>query len=133
MAFEKGRSGNPAGKPPGTRDWRSKLRAQLEKAGPDIVQSVVNQAKAGDLQAIKIVMDRLVPPLKSTSAPVALPLPSGSGFLGRAEAVFSAMGKGELSPDDGAALLGALTALLKAKEIDDLEARIAELEKGAKR
>jgi len=129
MAFKKGQSGNPAGKPKGTRDWRSKLREQLEEAGPDVVRGVINQAKAGDLQAIKIVMDRLVPPLKSTSAPASIHLPASSGFLERAEAVFSAMAKGELPPDDAAALLGALANVMKAQEIDDLEGRIAAMER----
>jgi len=122
--YKKGESGNPAGKPKGTKDWRSQLRDQLQDAAPDIVKAVVNAAKGGDVSAARIVLDKLIPSLKSTSAPVSLSLPAGSGFTERAEAVFKAISEGNIPPDDGTALLGALATVIKAHEIDDLEARI---------
>jgi hypothetical protein len=127
--FRKGESGNPAGKPKGTKDWRAKLRDQLQDAAPDIVKAVVAAAKGGDVQAARIVLDKLIPSIKASSAPISIPLPAGSGFLERAETVFSAMAKGEVSPDDATAFLGALATVMKTQEVDDLEARITALER----
>lgn len=131
--FKKGESGNPAGKPKGTKDWRSQLRDQLQDAAPDIVKAVVNAAKGGDVQAARIVLDKLIPSIKASSAPVSITLPAGSGFLDRAEAVFLAMAKGEVSPDDATSFLGALATVMKANEIDSLEARITALEERSPR
>ena len=131
--FKKGESGNPSGKPKGTKDWRSRLRDQLQDAAPDIVKAVVDAAKGGDVQAARIVLDKLIPSIKASSAPISITLPAGSGFLERAEAVFAAMSQGKMSPDDAVAFLGALANVMKAQEVDDLEARITALEKGVSR
>ena len=64
--FRKGTSGNPAGKPKGTRN---KATVLLEAISDDdlsaIVKELVTKAKSGDLTAIKILLDRLIPPLRS--------------------------------------------------------------------
>lgn len=67
MAFQKGQSGNPAGRPPGTKLLGPIIRRILEE--PDarkgtlnhdlIAQRLITMAKAGDLDAIKVVLDRV--------------------------------------------------------------------------
>ncbi len=63
--FRKGQSGNPKGKPKGARH-RSSLMAERLFADEiqDICKTVIAEAKAGDMQAAKIILDRLLPPRK---------------------------------------------------------------------
>jgi hypothetical protein len=76
--FEKGQSGNPAGKPKGAKDKRTELRELLRPHAPALVEKAVELALNGDLTALKLCLDRIMPPLKATPECVALPL-SGEG------------------------------------------------------
>ena len=62
-----GVSGNPAGKPPGTRHMSTLLEDAIKKVATDrgephdilIVRALIEQAKKGDVKAIREVFDRL--------------------------------------------------------------------------
>lgn len=125
--FTRGKSGNPAGKPKGTTDWRSKLRKQIEDAAPDLIDRLIAEAEGGDVSAIKLLLDKVLPNIKPQSLPVTLPISAGDD-AGRAEAVLSAMMQGQLSPDQGGELIAAIRALCQIKEVSDLEQRITALE-----
>ncbi len=124
-----GQSPNPAGRPKG-----SGLSGQLRKAIADdageILQSVIDQAKAGDLAAAKILLDRIVPPLKPEAQAVHISELSGSGDLvGKADAVIHAVGSGDIAPDIAAQLISAVATLAKVIDIDQLEKRLDQLER----
>lgn len=127
--FKKGVSGNPAGRPKG-----SGLAGQLRKAIADdadeILQSVITQAKGGDLAAAKILLDRIVPPLKPEAQVVQIDALSGSGDLvGKADAVIHAVGSGDLAPDIAAQLISAVATLAKVIEVNELQQRLEMLER----
>lgn len=125
--FTRGKSGNPAGKPKGTTDWRSKLRKQIEDAAPDLIDRLIAEAEGGDVSAIKLLLDKVLPNIKPQSLPVNIEITAGDE-AGRAEAVLSAMMQGQLSPDQGTELIAAIRALCQIKEVSDLEQRITALE-----
>lgn len=64
MAFQKGKSGNPGGRPK-DKPYAEALRMELAAAGDDrkelraIARAHIDAAKAGDLQAINALADRL--------------------------------------------------------------------------
>jgi len=92
MPWEQGESGNPAGRPPGIKDKRTAMRELLLPHADELVAKVVDMAKNGDTTALRICIDRLVPPIKARDEPVALPESTGS--LGdRGRAVLDALGK----------------------------------------
>src|SRR5665213_2682457 len=73
--WAKGQSGNPAGKPPGTRHKITMLAEQLMEADAEgIVAKVVALAKGGDLVAARLVLDRILPTRRGR--PVTLDLPA---------------------------------------------------------
>lgn len=133
--FRPGESGNPAGRRPGS-GWVGKVRQQLQEAwegsesdGADGIRSkLVELAKAGDMQAIRLVAERVCPPLRAVEAAVPIELPMGT--LGdKADAVLRALGVGELAPGQASQVMQAIAALAKVQEIDDLTRRIEALEK----
>ena len=128
MAFKKGQSGNPAGKPKGAVSKMTKLRQSIEADLPDIIAAVTEQAKAGDMAACKLLMDRVMPALRPTDQPVTLPL-AGADLGADGRAVVSAVGDGSVTPETGAKLLQGLSSLARITEVDELVRRIEALEK----
>jgi hypothetical protein len=69
MGFKKGTSGNPAGRKPGTVTKVGKLRAGIEAHVPGILETLAELAKGGDVQAAKILLDRVLPALRLSWRP----------------------------------------------------------------
>lgn len=68
MKYQKGQSGNPAGKPKGSGDKRLQLRRALEEKGLEVVETLLEMAIVDkEPTAIKIIMDRISPKPKSDS------------------------------------------------------------------
>jgi len=121
-----GSSGNPAGRPAGSGHV-ARLRAELAQELPTIIQSLIEQAKAGDIQAIRIILDRVIPPLKAVDLPVSLELPAG-GLSDQGRAIIASAASGELSPADASQLVGAIGQLARIQEFDALVERVEKLE-----
>ena len=124
--WRKGESGNPKGRPPGAGPAQQ-LRDALGERLPEVLDTVVAQALAGDIQACRLVLERLVPALRPVEQPLALNLPDAS-LTEQGRAILAAVASAELAPSQGAALLGALGTLARVAEIDELAARVAALE-----
>lgn len=127
--FVKGQSGNPAGRPKGSRNRMSVLRESLVTAAEarEVVAKLVESAKAGDTQAASILMDRLWPKLKSQAPALAVPLPEGD-LADQAEAVFREMASGMIPVTDAGQMLAALASVVKIKESAEFEKRLRSLE-----
>ena len=125
--WKPGQSGNPKGKTPGSGELQ-KLRAAIGKHVPEILDRLVEAAKGGDIQAARLLLDRLLPPVKATEQPVELPLPEGGSLTDQGRAVLSAVACGELAPGQGAQLLAAIGSLSRVIEMDEMEARLTKLE-----
>ena len=69
--FKPGESGNPAGRPAGTSK-SADLRKMLDSDLPEIISTVAEKAKNGDLAACKIILDRCVPILKPIELPTSI-------------------------------------------------------------
>lgn len=123
--FQPGQSGNPAGRP---RDKTpaTKLRKSIAEDMPDIIKTLITQAKAGDVAAAKVLIDRVCPPLKPLASPINLPV---NGTLAeQGGEIIKATMAGQIPPDIGGQLITALAALSKIIEIDELTKRIEKLE-----
>jgi hypothetical protein len=125
--FKPGQSGNPAGRKPGQTPG-AKIRAAIEKRKDEILQAVIEAAIAGDMQACKMLLDRITPPLKPVAAQIALPVPEGAGLSEQGAAVVTAALSGQIPPDIGSQLITALAAQSKIIEIDQLIKRVEALE-----
>ena len=128
--FKPGQSGNPAGRPKGARHHTTlAIEALLDGEGEAITRKAIEAAKAGDMVAIRLVLDRICPPRKSR--PIHIGLPPIHNACGVAEAqqeVIRAACSGELLLDEAQALAGLLEARRQSLETQELEARLSELE-----
>ena len=74
-----------------------------------IIDTVRAKAMAGDMQAANIILDRLVPSLRSVEIPTAVSMPAGATLAGQAAQIVTALG--------GVAKIIETTELLKRIEV----------------
>jgi hypothetical protein len=125
--FKPGESGNRAGRPAG-KTAGAKIRAAIEKRKDEILQAVIDAAIAGDMQACKMLLDRITPSLKPVAAQIALPVPEGAGLSEQGAAVVTAALSGQIPPDIGAQLITALAAQSKIIEMQEMAERLERIE-----
>ncbi|WP_295624615.1 DUF5681 domain-containing protein [uncultured Nitrosomonas sp.] len=125
--WKSGESGNPKGRKPGTGEV-AKLRASIAKDVPDIIKQLVIKAKEGDAQAARLLLERVLPPMKPIEQHVEINLPENADLSTQGQAIFQAIGTGTLTPSQGNALLTSLGTLARVIELDELEKRLTALE-----
>jgi hypothetical protein len=59
--FTKGQSGNPAGRPVGSKNKCAQFRELLEEDLPALVSVLLDKALEGDMNAMRLLLERLVP------------------------------------------------------------------------
>jgi hypothetical protein len=109
--FEPGRSGNPNGKPRGTRHHLTKLADVLADGDvEEIIKVVVEKAKKGDLTAAALVLNRVAPAPRARAVEIDLP---PVGQHNGAEAIIKsfaeivrAVATGAILPAEGIELAG---------------------------
>jgi hypothetical protein len=126
-SWKPGKSGNPRGRKPGTGEV-AKLRKEIAEHIPDIVTQLVTKAKAGDVGAARLLLERVLPAVKPVEAAAPVALPEDGTLTDKGAAVLAAVAAGDLAPGQGAALLAALGTLAKVAEVDELQRRIEALE-----
>jgi uncharacterized protein DUF5681 len=128
--FWAGRSGNPAGRPRGSRhEALAALEAIDAEAARDVLRAVVEAARGGDVRAAGILLRRLWPERRGRPVLLDLPAPEGAAGIGRAlGAVVEAVGAGELTPGEGQAVAAVLECQRRAVETADLARRVEALE-----
>jgi len=126
--FQKGKSGNPAGKPKGAKDKRTEIREMLRPHASKLIQKAVGLALSGDPAALRMCLDRICPTIKATPEPVKAGLPTTGTLAERGAAIYQAVARGEITTDEGAALMQMLQAQCRIVELSELEARLSKLE-----
>ncbi len=123
--FKAGISGNPAGRPK-DKTAATLLRKSIIDDMPEIILTLIKQAKDGDTAAAKILLDRCCPALKPQAMTINIPV---NGTLAeQGNEIIRATLSGLIPPDIGAQLITALAAQSKIIEVDELTQRIEALE-----
>jgi hypothetical protein len=128
--FKPGVSGNPKGRPLGSKHKATLAAlALLEGDLEAITRKCIDEAKAGNLLAIKLVLDKLIPTAKDKPLALKLPPVEGAGGLPEAlRAILEAVGRGEITPGEAQALAALLEGYRRGLELVDIEQRIKVLE-----
>lgn len=122
--FVKGKTGNAGGRP---KSESAILREKLQQNADKVFELLMAKLDEGDSAALKLCLDRLVPPLKATTAPVQIEF-DGESLSDKANGVFGAAINGNVSADTASQLISALAGVAKISEITELEQRITALE-----
>lgn len=128
--YKKGFSGNPKGKPKGTRN-KSSLAAEalLEGSLDKICKKVEEEALKGNMQAAKMILERLLPPRKDRCIEVDLPsVHTFEDVLNAIGFIVNAVGKGSITPSEGELLARMVKSYSKALEAYQFEFRLKNLE-----
>jgi hypothetical protein len=120
------------GRPKGARNRTTQaVMALLEGEAEALSRKAVEMALAGDGVALRLCLDRIAPPRKDS--PVEFPLPRMTTARDAAEAagaVLEAVSVGDLTPTEGAQVMGLVDSYRRTLEVTELEARVAALEGG---
>jgi hypothetical protein len=129
--FPKGRSGNPRGRPPGARNAATLLAEQLlDGEAEALIRKVVQKAKKGNVPALRICLDRILPPRRER--PMLFTLPELRSVSDATKAIASltlAVARGEVGPSEAAELSKLIETYVRAVEATELEQRLLVLEK----
>ena len=127
--FTKGVSGNPAGRPPGSRNAATEMaQALLDGEAGALVRKCVELALEGNPAAMKLCLERLVP-RRARSVRLELPpLESAADIAPAMSAIARSVAEGGVSAYDGAELSRIVESWVRALEVADFERRLKELE-----
>ena len=126
--FEKGRSGNPGGRRRGCRN-RATLAAAalLEGEAEALTRKAVEMALDGDPTAMRLCMERLLPPCRERTVEFSLPPiagtrngetsgPSPREVAWTMDAVTAALAQGEITPGEAEKIAGVVDTFVRAIE-----------------
>ncbi len=135
MPFQKGQSGNPAGRPRGSRNRAAMLLQNLlDDDAETIARKAIDLAKEGDIAAIRLCMDRIAPARKSDAIVFELPpLDNAADTVAAAAAIVAAVAAGDLTPSEAAELAKVVDVYVQALAAAGFEERLARLESAGER
>jgi uncharacterized protein DUF5681 len=130
MPFKPGYSGNPAGKPRGCRNKTTiALEQLLHGEAETITRKAIELAKGGDLAAIRLCLDRLLPVRRGRYVSFCVPeiktARDAAGFAGKLLATTAC---GELTPSEAAEIGKLVENFTRVLEASEIEQRLALLE-----
>jgi Family of unknown function (DUF5681) len=128
--FAPGVSGNPKGRTKGQRNRATRIaEALLEGECRALVRKAVELALAGDVTAIKLCLERILPRRHERTLALALPPVTEPGAASAAiAAIIRGVGTGDLTPGEAKALVALVEAALKSHELVDHEKRLTAVE-----
>lgn len=128
--FAPGQSGNPAGKPKGTRNKTTlAIEALLEGEADALTRKAIEMAKEGDGPALRMCLDRLAPPRKDAAVCFELPpIQTVADAVAASSALLSAVAGGDVTPDEAARIMTLLTSHKVLVETGEFERRLEALE-----
>lgn len=123
--FQKGRSGNPAGKPKGTRH-RATLAAEtlLDGEAEALTRKAVELALAGDVIALRLCLDRILSPRRERPVTFTLPaLRSAVDSAAAMAAILAAVGDGHIGLAEASEAAKLVDAFVRASGVTETAAR----------
>jgi hypothetical protein len=128
--FRKGQSGNPAGRPPGARNKATEMaELLLDGEAEALTRKALDLALEGDAAALRLCLDRIIPPRRQRAVRLDLPRVASAADLGATmAAITNAAAQGAVTPGEAAELARVVEIFVRAVETSDFERRLRQLE-----
>ena len=122
--------GNPVN-PKGARHRATKATlALLAGQAESLTRRAVELALEGDTTALRLCLEPIAPPRKDAPIKFDFPRMDSTVDAAKAAAVVESVAAGELTPGEGAHVMGLVETYRRTLEMTELEARVAALEGG---
>ncbi|MGI9071438.1 MAG: hypothetical protein ACR2JB_09015 [Bryobacteraceae bacterium] len=127
--FERGNK-HGRGRPEGSRNRATILLQQLmDDEAELIIRKVIELAKEGDSIAMKLAVERLIPPVKDRHIQLKFPrVHSAEDVIEASACLVQAVAEGNITPGEAHAVSGLLEIHRRSTETASLEKRISQLE-----
>jgi hypothetical protein len=103
--------------------------ALLDGEAEALTRRAVEMALSGDGAALRLCLERIAPPRKDAPVTFALPpMQSAQDAARAAAAVLAAVADGDLTPTEGAHIMGLVETYRRTLETSELESRLVALE-----
>jgi hypothetical protein len=107
--------------------------ALLDGEAEALTRKVIELAKAGNLAALRLCFERLLPPRRGRAVAFDLPaINSATDAAVASSAILTACAEGTLTPGEATDVMGLIQTHLHAIELTDHEARLGALERANK-
>jgi hypothetical protein len=134
--FQKGQSGNPAGRPKGARNKTTlAMEALLDGEAETLTRKAIEMAMMGDTTAMRLCMDRIMPPRKERPIMFTMPkMETAADAVKASAALVDAVANGDITPGEAGELSKLVDGFTKAVELHEIQQRLEKLEaaQGAK-
>jgi hypothetical protein len=128
--FQPGQSGNPDGRPRGSRNAATlAIEELLDGEAEGLTRKAIDLALGGDIQALRMCLERICPPRKDRPVLFDLPKMTTSKGASRVMAgILEAVADGDITPDEASRVASIVDVYRKTLETSELEARLSALE-----
>jgi hypothetical protein len=128
--WRKGQSGNPKGRPLGSRHRATLLAESLfDGQTEELIQKTIDLALSGDSSALRLCVERIIAPRRDRPVNFRLPvLNSAEDAVSAVGAITEGVASGELTPAEAAELAKVVEAYRSVIETADIERRLSALE-----
>ena len=131
QTFKPGQSGNPSGRPKGSRNKATlTMETLLDGEADAITRKAIEKALGGDPAALRLCMERIAPARRDRPIQFDFPkIETTSDAAKASAALVAAVARGDLTPSEASELGKLLESYVRTLEATDLEDRLARLER----
>jgi hypothetical protein len=128
--FKPGQSGNPNGRPKGSKNKKTlALETLLEGEAEALTRKCVEMAKGGDTTALRLCMERIYPVRKGSPIEIDIPKINNAHDIPVAiSAIIKSVATANISAEEGEVIMKLFDAERRAFETDELAKKIKSLE-----
>jgi hypothetical protein len=129
--FQPGQSGNPKGRAKGSRNQMTlAMEALLDGESEALTRKAIELALGGDITALRLCLDRVLPPRKDRPVTFTLPAIIGTqDAAGAMASILAAVSSGDVTPGEGAEISKLIDSYVRTVEATELHERISRLER----
>jgi Family of unknown function (DUF5681) len=130
--FQPGRSGNPKGRPKGSRNANTlALEALLDGEADALTRKAVGLALQGDIAALRLCLDRILAPRRDRLVSFKMgPIHNADDARAASAALLAAVAAGRVTPSEASEVGGLIGVYVNSFELSEVVKRLDKLEGG---